>query len=126
MMNTRPQMTRVEETIRIPAWRSASPKKRNTRSLAISPTTLALNDTIEPNDSTRSRGTSSQPFPACSLSLDGSRIAVIAVPSLDDRRQFWVRGQQHLREHVVEREDPEERDHDRLIHRAPDALGAAR
>ena len=31
MMKTRPQMTRVEETMRIPAWRSASPKKRKTR-----------------------------------------------------------------------------------------------
>ena len=31
MMNTRPQMTSVEETMRIPAWRSASPKKCSTR-----------------------------------------------------------------------------------------------
>ena len=32
MMKTRPQMTSVEETIRIPDWRSASPKNLNTRS----------------------------------------------------------------------------------------------
>ena len=30
-MNTRPQITSVEPRIRIPAWRSASPKKRKTR-----------------------------------------------------------------------------------------------
>ena len=30
-MNTRPQITSVEEMIRIPDWRSVSPKKRNTR-----------------------------------------------------------------------------------------------
>ena len=32
-MNTSPQITSVEETIRIPAWRSASPKNRSTRSV---------------------------------------------------------------------------------------------
>ena len=31
MMNTRPQITIVEERMRMPAWRSASPKKRKTR-----------------------------------------------------------------------------------------------
>ena len=30
-MKQRPQITSVEPTIRIPAWRSASPKKRKTR-----------------------------------------------------------------------------------------------
>ena len=31
VMNTSDQMTTVEPTIRMPAWRSVSPKKRNTR-----------------------------------------------------------------------------------------------
>jgi hypothetical protein len=33
MMNTRPQMTIVEEMIRMPACRRASPKKRKTRAV---------------------------------------------------------------------------------------------
>ena len=33
--------------------------------------------------------------------------------------------EQRLREHVVERADPQERDHDGLVDGAPDALGAA-
>ena len=39
VMNTRPQMTIVEPMIRIPAWRSDSPKKLNTRRLHTSRTT---------------------------------------------------------------------------------------
>ena len=40
-------------------------------------------------------------------------------------RMFGMRGEQHLREHVVERAEPQERDHDRLVDRPAHALGAA-
>ena len=61
-MNTRPQITSVEETIRIPAWRSASPKNRNTRSRSTSPTIREVNLTISPNDSIQPRGVASESF----------------------------------------------------------------
>ena len=55
-------MTSVEERISIPAWRSASPKKRKTFSPKTSPTTRAQNLTISPNDAIQSRGMASQPL----------------------------------------------------------------
>src|SRR4051794_8414823 len=48
-MKARPQMTRAEPMIRIPACRSASPKKRNTRSDPTSPNTRAANLTMSPS-----------------------------------------------------------------------------
>ena len=59
-MNTRPQITSVEETIRIPDWRSASPKNRNTRRRNTSPTIREVNLTISPNDSIQPRGVASR------------------------------------------------------------------
>ena len=44
----------------MPAWRSASPKKRNTRTLKTSPTTRAQKRTISPNEAIHSRGMASQ------------------------------------------------------------------
>ena len=49
-MKIRPQITSVEERIRIPAWRSASPKKRKTLSEKTSATTVAQKRTISPNE----------------------------------------------------------------------------
>ena len=63
-MNTRPQITSVEPTIRIPAWRSASPKNLNTRSRKISPTTRALNLTISPKLSIQPFGVTIRSFMA--------------------------------------------------------------
>ena len=47
----------------MPAWRSASPKKRKTRPLKTSPTTRAENLAISPNDAIQSFGTESQVCP---------------------------------------------------------------
>ena len=60
-MKIRPQMTRVEERISSPAWRSASPKKRKTLRPKTSPTTRPQNLTMSPNDAIQSRGMASQP-----------------------------------------------------------------
>ena len=48
VMNTSPQITSVEPTIRMPAWRSASPKKRSTRRPHTSRTTLPVKRAISP------------------------------------------------------------------------------
>ncbi len=48
--------------IRIPAWRSASPKKRNTRSPKTSRMTRPENLTMSPNEANQSAGTASQPI----------------------------------------------------------------
>ena len=62
-MNASPQITSAEPRIRIPAWRSASPKKWNTRPLKTSATTRAENLAISPNEAIQSLGTESQVFP---------------------------------------------------------------
>ncbi len=56
MMKTRPQITSVEETIRIPACRSASPKYLKTLRLATSPMTCRLKPTISPKVSSQAIG----------------------------------------------------------------------
>src|SRR5437763_13506645 len=56
-MNTSPQITNVEPTIKIPAWRNASPKNLNTRRPKISRNTCAMNLTNSPKFSTQPRGT---------------------------------------------------------------------
>ena len=61
-MKIRPQMTIVEERIRMPAWRSVSPKKRRTLSVKTSTTMREQNLTISPNDEIQSLGTDSQPM----------------------------------------------------------------
>src|SRR3954451_724633 len=68
------------------------------------------NLTISPNEAIQSLGTASQP---------------ISGPSLD-HRDLGMGGQQRLREHVVEREHPERRDHHRLVDGPTDALRPAR
>ena len=62
MMKIRPQITIVELRIRMPAWRSASPKKRRTRRPNTSPTTREQNLTISPKLASQSLGTLSQPI----------------------------------------------------------------
>ena len=47
-MNTSPQITTVDETIRIPIWRSDSAVKRSTRPLRVSRTISPLNLMISP------------------------------------------------------------------------------
>src|SRR5919202_6688247 len=111
MMKIRPQMTIVEERIRIPAWRSASPRKRTTRPDSTSVSTRAQKPTISPKEAIQSRGTASQSRPTSRASLD-----------VDD---VGVSGQQRLREHVVEREHAERGDHHGLVDGLADALGAA-
>src|SRR3954465_11969539 len=98
MMKQRLQMTIVEPTISTPAWRSASPKNLKTRPRKISPKTRAENLTMSPNEATQSFGTASQPgirrFPPRRPP---------APPRSLDHRDLGVRGEQRLREHVVER-----------------------
>src|SRR4051812_34698685 len=103
------RITIVEPVIRIPAWRSVSPKNLSTRPRRTSPkTTRDENLTMSPKDATQSRGTAIQP--------------ISAPPSLD-HRDLGMGCQQRLREHVVEREHAEEGDHDRLVHGSTHAFG---
>src|SRR3712207_2912497 len=110
MMKARPQMTSAEPRIRIPACRSASPKKRKTRRLNTSPTTRAQNFAMSPKEAIQSRGTLSQSVP-------------ISRSSSLDHRDLWMSGEQRLGEDVVEREDPQELDHDPLVHGSTHPLG---
>src|SRR5215210_4029015 len=115
MMKTSPQITIVEETIRIPAWRSASPKKRKTRSEKTSPRIRPANLAISPNEPSQSLGMLSQP----ALFIDPLRRS-------PDHVDLGMGGQKRLREDVVEGEDAEERDHDRLVDGSAHAGRAAR
>src|SRR5436190_23960698 len=63
MMNTRPQITRVEDKIRIPDWRSASPKNRSTRPPHTSRRTRTPNLVIPPRFASQSAGRLNQPLP---------------------------------------------------------------
>src|SRR4029077_20322261 len=116
-MNISAQMIRVEEMIRIPDWRRASPKKRNTRRPHTSRTMLPVNPAISPVEAIRSRGIASSSFIAARGLSRRTR-------SLD-HEDLRVGGEEHLGEYVVEREDRQERDDDRLVDGAADALGAA-
>src|SRR4051812_6421822 len=111
MMKQSDQITIVEPTISTPAWRSASPKYLKTRSLKISPHMRDENFTMSPKEATQSRGTASQPG---------------ITPYSLDHADFGMGREQRLGEDVVEREDAEEGDHDGLVDRSADALGAAR
>ena len=62
-MKARPQITIAEPRIRIPAWRSASPKKRNTRPLNTPATTVPQKRAISPAEEIQSLGTDSHVFP---------------------------------------------------------------
>src|SRR5690242_8272804 len=110
-MNISAQMISVEDTIRIPDWRSASPKKRNTRRPYTSRMTLPVNPAISPVEAIHSRGMASSSFIAL-LPASPSR----AGRSLD-HQDVWMRGEQHLGEDVVERADRQERDDHRLVDR---------
>ena len=55
-MKARPQMTSAEPRIRMPAWRSASPKKGSTFPLKTAPMTRAQNCASSPNAVTQLRG----------------------------------------------------------------------
>src|ERR671915_204416 len=120
-MKARPQITSAEPRIRMPACRSASPKKWKTRPLNTSATTRAENLAMSPNEAIQSLGTLSQVLPIsqrargaceCSLSLD--------------HRDLGVGGEQGLGEDVVEREDAQELDHHALVHGSTHPFGAAR
>src|SRR5947209_8163960 len=109
-MNTSVQITSAEPTIRIPAWRSASPKNLNTRRRSTSPITRAQNFAISPK-----------------LSIQPLGVATISfIRSSWDRGDLRMGGEQRLGERVVEREDAQERDDDRLVDSAPHPLGTAR
>ena len=69
-MNARPQITSAEPRMRIPAWRSASPKKRNTRPLKTLIMTDQANRAISPKDEIQSLGTDSQVFPMSYLMIE--------------------------------------------------------
>src|SRR4051794_27495558 len=60
MMNTRPQTTRVEVRIRMPAWRRDSLKNRNTRPPNTLATTRAANFARSPVVASHPRGTASK------------------------------------------------------------------
>src|SRR3954470_24347600 len=109
-MKASDQITIVEPRISTPAWRSASPKKRKTRSPKTSPKSRAANLAMSPSEASQSRGVIKRRFTCRSL----------------DHRDLGVGREQRLGEDVVEGEDPEEGDHDGLVDRPPDALGAAR
>src|ERR1700684_3334686 len=111
-MNTRLQMTSVEKMIRMPAWRSVSPKKRNTRPPYTSRTIVLVKRPISPVDASHSRGRARNSFTGRPRSLD--------------HEDLRMGGQQRLREDVVERADPQEGDHDSFVDRAAHPLGAAR
>src|SRR4051794_36791782 len=123
MMKQRLQMTIVEPTISTPAWRSASPKNLKTRPRKISPKTREENLTMSPKEATQSFGTAIQP---------GIRPPLLRPATCDlrprslDHRDLGVRGEQRLREHVVEREHAQEGDDDRLVHGSTHPLGATR
>ena len=62
-MKARPQITSAEPRIRMPACRSASPKKRKTFPFKTAPATRAQNLAMSPKDAIQSRGTLSQVRP---------------------------------------------------------------
>ena len=61
-MNISVQMIVVEPTIRMPDWRSASPKNRNTRRPQTSRTMLPVKLPISPVAASHSRGIASSSF----------------------------------------------------------------
>src|ERR1700742_485923 len=121
-MNARPQITRAEPRIRMPPWRSASPKKRKTRSVKMSATIRYANFAMSPKDAIQSFGTSSQLRPS-------SRSPVPPLtrrPRSFDHRDLGMGGQERLREHVVEGEYAQELDHHPLVYRSSHPLCATR
>src|SRR5918994_2699392 len=132
-MKARPQITSAEPRIRMPACRSASPKKWKTRPLKTLTTTRAQNFAMSPKDAIQSFGTESHVLPtaserarACERSGSGWRARGACERSLSlDHRDLGMGGQQRLREDVVEGEDAQELDHDPLVHGPTHPLRAA-
>src|SRR5215212_3284677 len=121
-MNARPQITSAEPRIRMPACRSASPKKWSTRPLKTEATMRAENLAMSPKDASQSRGTLSQLEPITSPSTRCVRGSL----SSFDHRDLGMGGEQRLGEDVVEGEDAEELDHHALVDRPPNAFGTSR
>src|SRR5262245_39497651 len=120
-MNASPQMTRADPRIRMPAWRSASPKNRKTRRLKTSPMTRAQNFAMSPKEAIQSFGTLSQVLPMLSQRTRGA----CERPGSLDHRDLGMGGEQRLGEDVVEGEDAEELDDDALVDGSPHPLGAS-
>src|SRR4051812_13840900 len=121
MMKQSDQITTVDPTISTPAWRSASPKNLKTRRRKISPNTRAKNFVMSPKEASQSRGTASQPDMPLQSAVGSGRWAEQSL----DHRDLRMRGQECLREDVVEREHAQERDHDGLVDRSAHPFGAA-
>src|SRR5215218_6604970 len=121
-MKASPQITSAEPRIRMPAWRSASPKKCRTLPEKTAPTMRAENLAMSPKDAIQSRGTLSQDWPISSPSTRCVRGSLTSF----DHRDLGMGGQQRLREDVVEGEDAEELDHHALVDRPPNAFGTSR
>src|ERR1700735_3519354 len=119
--NMSAQMIKVEETIRMPAWRKDSPKKRKTRRPQTSRIMLPAKRPNSPVEARSSRGVTSSSFTTWPP-VRWPRSA--RVGSLD-HQDVRVRRQEQLRVGVVEREDREEGDDNGLVDGASDALGAA-
>src|SRR5918996_1664409 len=119
-MKARPQITSAEPRIRMPAWRSDSPKKRNARPLKTSSTTRAENLAMSPKEARSSLVWLSQ---FAGVIRQRARGACERF-SFNDR-DLGMSGEQRLREDVVEREDAEELDHHALVHGPPHPLGAS-
>src|SRR5262249_500659 len=119
-MNTRPQMTMVEPRIRMPVWRRASPKNWKTRPLKTSPATRARKPKIWRMELSEPGGTASHP----AFIRTPPHQAAATSRSLD-HLELGMRGEQGLREDVVEREDAHEGDHHRLIDGTTHPLGAS-
>src|SRR5215212_582467 len=111
-MKTIPQITSALPKIKIPAWRSASPKNLNTRALKMSPKASPQKRMMSPRLAIQSRGTAVQP--------------PISAASSSDHQDLGVGREQGLGEDVVEGPDPREGDHDRFVYGAPDAGRPAR
>ncbi len=89
-MKTRPQITIVEPRIRIPVWRSASPKNWKTRPVKTRPMTRAQKPKISPIELSQPRGTAVQPAPI-SLPSSGTTIYLITCSSGWVASSVWVK-----------------------------------
>src|SRR3954447_19031864 len=118
-MKTSPQMTIVDPRIRIPAWRSASPKNCSTRPEQTSPIVRPQKRAISPGEGSQSLGTASQPGISSpqtrrkrtNPSKLGSPLACGSLGAFRrhwfslDHVQFRMGGEERLGEDVVEGED---------------------
>src|SRR5205823_348183 len=131
-MNTSPSTISAEPTIRIPAWRSVSPMNRSTLPPSTLAATLRQNLEASPKALSADSGLASALI-GVHLAMNGDSAPPLGAgwpkfvpePGTSSRRvERRVRGQQRLRERVVDRADTNERDYHRLIYGAADALRA--